>query len=75
VSPGNILQSLSPYARLATAVAPFLAVAAVRLIFGRSRFTGVLLTVATVWFAANVLMTPYSSHMQRDIQSVRALFR
>jgi hypothetical protein len=75
VSPGSILEAVSPYARVGTAVAPLLIAIAVRLLFGRGRMAGWLLTAASIWLAANMLMAPYSPHMQRDIATVRALFR
>jgi hypothetical protein len=75
VSPGSILESLSPYARAATAIAPLFIALAIRLVLGKGRLTGALLTAATVWFAANLLMAPFSSRMQQDIETVRALFR
>jgi hypothetical protein len=74
--PGRILEALGPYAGAATALAPVAISVALRLIFGKNRATTALLAAATAWFAANVLMTPYSSRMQQDIATLRAtLFR
>lgn len=71
----TILEELSPHARVATAVAPFAAAILARLFLGRNRITRALLSAATMWFAINVLMAPYSSRMQADIEGLRALFR
>ena len=71
----SILEALSPHARVATAVMPFLVAIGLRLILGKSRVMGVLLSAATVWFAINVLMAPYSAGMQRDIVNLRSVFR
>jgi hypothetical protein len=75
MAPLSIVEHLSPHARVATAVLPFAIALMLRLVMGRSRLTGILLTLATVWFAANVLLAPYSAGMQQDIQNVHSLFR
>jgi hypothetical protein len=72
---GSILDHLSPYARVLTAVIPFLLAIAIRFIYGKNRATQVLLSISTMWFAVNVLLAPYSAGMQRDIEQVRAWFR
>ena len=72
---GNILNHLSPYARVLTAVMPFVLAIALRFIYGKNRATQVLLSISTVWFAVNVLLAPYSLRMQQDIAQVRAWFR
>ena len=72
---GSILNHLSPYARVLTAVIPFLLAIAIRFIYGKNRATQVLLSISTMWFAVNVLLAPYSAGMQRDIAQVRAWFR
>jgi hypothetical protein len=46
-----------------------------RFILGKNRVTHVLLSVSTTWFAINVLMTPFSEGMRRDILDLRAWFR
>ena len=71
----NILATLSPHARVATALAPFLVAIALRLILGKNKLTKVLLSVSTTWFAINVLLTPYSSRMQTDLDYLREIFR
>jgi len=72
---GSILDHLSPYARILTAVMPFLLAIAIRFIHGKNRVTHALLSISAVWFAANILLTPYSAGMQRDLAHVRAWFR
>ena len=65
--PVALLDDLSPYARVATAIAPFLAAIVLRLIFGKNRVTRILLSISTTWFAINILMAPYSPNMRRDL--------
>jgi len=60
---------------VATAVLPFVWAMMIRLIFGKSRVTGWLITVATVWFAVNVLIAPYSARMRQDLRNVGSLLR
>ena len=71
----SIFEHLSPHARVATAVLPFVAAMLLRFFLGKNRATNVLLSVSTTWFAINVLMAPFSAGMQRDILDVRAWFR
>ena len=72
----RIFEHLSPYARVLTAVAPFLAAIVLRLFFGKNRFTRVALSVSTIWFAANVFMAPYSYGTQQDLVNLRrAMFK
>lgn len=73
--PASILDDLSPHARVATAVAPFLLAIVLRLIFGKNRITRVLLSISTTWFAINIMMAPYSVSMRRDLDNLRAMFR
>ncbi|MBS1859545.1 MAG: hypothetical protein JST11_29500 [Acidobacteria bacterium] len=68
--PGNLLDDLSPHARVATAVLPFVVAMLVRLLFGRTRTAGWLITISTVWFAVNVLVAPYSEGMRSDIRNL-----
>jgi hypothetical protein len=75
VTPGQLLNTFSPNARVATAVLPFVVAMLVRLMFGKSRVTGWLITAATVWFAVNVLMAPYSARMQQDLRNMGSLLR
>jgi hypothetical protein len=74
--PGKIFEHLSPYSRVLTAIAPFLAAIVLRLVFGKNRLTRVLLSISTMWFAVNVMMAPYSEGMRRDLWNLqRAVFR
>ena len=71
--PASILDDFSPYARVATALAPFLIAIVIRLIFGKNRVTRVLLSISTTWFAINILMAPYSAGMRRDLEHLRVV--
>ena len=71
----NLLEALSPHARVVTAVAPFALAVVLRLVLGRSRFTRTLISLGTMWFAINVMAAPYSERMQEEIRSLRAAFR
>jgi len=72
---GNLFDTLSPHARVVTAVLPFVFAIIVRCMFGRSRVTGWLVTVATMWFAVNVLVAPYSARMRQDLRNLPTLLR
>jgi hypothetical protein len=67
---GSFFQALSPFARVGTAVVPFLIAIVVRLALGRSRATDILITVTTCWFVVNVLIAPFSIEMQQDLHQV-----
>jgi hypothetical protein len=69
--PGAIFDRLSPYARVVTAIMPFLAAIVLRLIFGKNRVTQALLSIGTIWFAVNVFMAPYSNGMRQDLVNLR----
>jgi hypothetical protein len=66
----GFFQALSPWARVATAVAPFAIAVALRLGFGRNRATEILLTVTTSWFVVNVLIAPYSIPMTQGLHQM-----
>jgi hypothetical protein len=66
---------LSPHARVATAVLPFLVALALRIVLGRSMLTRVLVSIGTMWFVVNVLMAPYSVRMRQDIHELQTMFR
>jgi hypothetical protein len=70
-----VLTDFSPYARVTTAVAPFVAAIALRLMFGKNRVTRTLLSVSTTWFVINVLMAPYSTGMRDDLSNIGRIFR
>ena len=69
------MDDLSPYARVATAAAPFAAALIMRLAFGANRLTRWMITVSTTWFAINVLLAPYSAHMRQDIMDLLSMLR
>ena len=71
----SLLEDLSPHARVATAVAPFVAAMILRMALGRNRLTRMLISLGTMWFAINVLMAPYSARMRQDIQDLQYIFR
>jgi len=71
----SIFDDLSPHARVATAVAPFLLALVLRVLFGKNRVTQILLSISTTWFAINILMAPYSASMREDLDSIRSMFR
>jgi hypothetical protein len=74
--PWGIFERLSPYARVVTAITPFLAAIVLRLMFGKNRVTRALLSIAVIWFAANVFMAPYSYGMRQDLKNLqRVVFR
>ena len=68
-------EALSPHARVATAVLPFVVGVVLRVVFGRNRLTRVLLSLGTMWFVMNVIMAPYSVRMRQDIHELRYIFR
>ena len=72
----GLFQHLSPYARVVTAITPFLVAIVLRLVFGKNQVTRVLLSMTTAWFAINVFMAPYSYGMRQDLVNLRrAIFR
>ena len=71
----SLLEELSPYARVSTAMAPFAVALLLRIVLGKNRLTPVLFSISATWLAINVLLAPYSAHMQRDIQAIGGIFR
>ena len=69
----NILYDLSPHSRVVTAVLPFGVAILVRLVLGNNQLTRWLISLSVVWFAANILMAPYSAGMRQDIRNLRTL--
>jgi hypothetical protein len=67
VSLERFFMDLSPDARVATAIAPFLAALVIRLVFGKNSWTRGLLSIATTWFAVNALMAPLSPGVREEI--------
>ena len=72
---GSLVDAISPHARVATALIPFLGALVLRLILGKNRLTRAVLSLATMWFAINVLMAPYSLDMRREILSLGTRLR
>lgn len=75
VPASSLLDNLSPYARLTTAVAPFFLALVMRILLGNNRLTRVLFSISATWLAINVMLTPYSRPMQHDLQNLRGIFR
>ena len=59
--------------RVITATAPFAIAIGMRLLLGANQFTRWLFTLSVVWFAANVLMAPYSLNVRQNIRGLRFL--
>ncbi len=76
MSPWTLFERLSPYARVVTAITPFLVAIVIRLLFGKNQVTRALLSISTIWFALNVFLAPYSYGMRQDLTNLRrAVFR
>jgi hypothetical protein len=75
VVPGSIIDSFTPNARVATALAPFAVALMSRIILGRGNLTRWLITLSTMWFAINVLMAPYSAGMRQDLVDLQQMLR
>lgn len=71
----SLFEDLSPHARVATAVMPFVLAVVLRIVLGRNRVTRALVSLGTMWFVMNVLMAPYSVRMRQDIHELRSIFR
>jgi hypothetical protein len=71
----SVVDALSPHARVATAVAPFVGAMVLRVALGSNRFVQWLIWASTMWFLVNVLLAPYSQGMHRDLAALRGLFR
>ena len=67
----GILERLSPHTRVMAAVGPFLIASVVRFIYGKNQRTSILLCAATLWFAANVFVAPYSYAVRQDLVNLR----
>jgi hypothetical protein len=64
----HLLEALSPNARVATAILPFVLALVLRVLLGRNKMTRTLISIGTMWFVMNVLLAPYSSRMRADLQ-------
>ena len=71
----SLFEDLTPHARVATAVTPFVIAILLRIVLGRNRLTRMLISAGTMWFAINVLMAPYSAKMRDDIQQLGHILR
>ena len=67
MSPGGFFTDLTPFGRMGTAIAPFLVALGIRVLFGKSRITHALLSLAMTWFAVNVLMAPFSLGLREEL--------
>ena len=67
------MPDLSPSVRVVTAVMPFAIAIFMRLVLGNNRLTRSLVSLGVLWFAANVLMAPYSADVRTDIRNLRTL--
>ena len=67
------MPDLSPPARVITAVLPFGIALFMRLVMGNNRLTRGLVSLGVLWFAANILMAPYSADVRTDIRNLRTL--
>jgi len=75
MSPGSLIDVLSPHARVATALVPFLVALVARLVFGKNRFTRAVLSLSTMWFAINVLLAPFSVGLRQELLRLPFMFR
>jgi hypothetical protein len=67
---GAFFGELTPLSQVAAAVSPFILAMILRWMFGRRRWTEVLVTVATSWFFVNVLIAPYAVELQRGLHEI-----
>jgi hypothetical protein len=70
VSPLKLLDELSPYARVATAVTPFVVAMVARIVWGKSQLMSWLITLSIMWFLISVMLAPYSAGMRQEIQNL-----
>ena len=74
--PGFTLDAVTPDARVATAVAPFVvAMVVAGRILGEAISPAGWLPSSTMWFAFNVLMAPYSAGMRQELVDLQQMFR
>jgi hypothetical protein len=70
-----VLDSFTPDERVALAVAPFVAGMLLRWLLGRSQFTRWGTAFGTMWFAINVLLTPYTAGVRQGLIELGNTFR
>jgi hypothetical protein len=73
MSPGSTFADLSPHARVVTAALPFALAIFVRLLVGNNLLSRWLILLSVLWFAANVMMAPYSAGVRQEIRNLRIL--
>jgi hypothetical protein len=71
----SFLDYLSPEMRVQVAVAPVVIAMLLRFMLGRTQFTRWSIAIGTMWFAINVLLTPYSAGIREDLMEVSSRFR
>lgn len=59
-----------PYLQVATALAPLVVAMMIRMAAGANRVTRILISLATTWFAVNVLLAPFT-----DVRGLGAWLR
>ena len=69
----SIFSELSPPERVVTAVVPFAVAVFVRVVLGNNQLTRWLVSLGVMWFAANILLAPYTAGMRQDIRDLRTL--
>ena len=68
--PWSIFRELSPHARVVTATLPFAVAIFVRLLLGNNQLTRGLLSLAVLWFTANVVMAPFTVGVRQGIRNL-----
>ncbi|MGA3240851.1 MAG: hypothetical protein ABSG03_31660 [Bryobacteraceae bacterium] len=71
----SVVDTVSPHARVATAVLPFAASMILRFVLGSNKLIQWLIWASTMWFLINVLLAPYSPGMHDDLVTLRRLFQ
>ena len=66
----GFFNDLSPHARVVAATLPFAVAVFVRLVLGNNQLTRWLFSVSVMWFAANVLLAPYTAGVRQDIRNL-----
>jgi hypothetical protein len=61
--------------QVAVAVAPFAMALLLRVLLGRTEFTRWIVMLCAMWFAIDVLVTPYSSGIRQELLALEDRFR
>ena len=69
------LSGLTPDERVGLALAPFVVAMVLRLMLGRTQFTRWSVALSTMWFAINVLLTPYTTGVREELIHLSDRFR